>query len=38
VVVLALSGWLLALQPAQIDDRVTYEVERQFADPASGST
>jgi copper transport protein len=36
VVVLALSGWLLALQPAQIDDRATYEVERQFTDPASG--
>jgi hypothetical protein len=35
-VVLALSGWLLALQPAQIDDRATYEVERQFTDPASG--
>lgn len=36
VVVLALSGWLLALQPARIDDRVAYEVERQFTDATSG--
>lgn len=36
VVVLALSGWLLALSPAGIDDRVTYPVERQFADEAAG--
>ncbi len=36
IVVLALSGWLLALSPAGIDDRVTYPVERQFVDTASG--
>jgi copper transport protein len=36
VIVLALSGWLLALQPAQIDDRVTYAVERQFTDETTG--
>lgn len=36
VVVLALSGWLLALNPAGIDDRPTYAVERQFTDPSSG--
>jgi copper transport protein len=36
VVVLALSGWLLALPPAQFDDRPTYAVERVFTDPASG--
>lgn len=36
VVVLALSGWLLALSPAQIDDRVTYAVERQFTDETTG--
>lgn len=36
VVVLALSGWLLALSPAGIDDRETYPVERQFTDTTSG--
>lgn len=36
VIVLALSGWLLALQPAGIDDRVTYPVERRFSDTTSG--
>lgn len=36
VVVLALSGWLLALQPAGIDDRITYPVERLFNDDTSG--
>lgn len=36
VVVLAFSGWLLALQPAQIDDRAGYAIERQFTDTESG--
>lgn len=36
VIVLALSGWLLALNPAGIDDRPTYAIERQFTDPSSG--
>lgn len=36
VLVLALSGWLLALQPAGIDDRATYPVERRFSDATSG--
>jgi hypothetical protein len=35
-VVLALSGWMLALSPARIDDSVTYAVSRQFNDTASG--
>ncbi len=36
VVVLALSGWLLALNPAQISDRPGYNIERRFSDPVSG--
>lgn len=36
VVVLALSGWMLTLTPAQIDDSITYEVNRPFNDAASG--
>ncbi len=36
VVVLALSGWLLALNPAQISDRPDYDIERRFSDPVSG--
>ena len=36
VVVLALSGWLLALNPAQISDRADYSIERRFSDPVSG--
>lgn len=35
-VVLALSSWLLALGPAGIDDRPSYEIERRFTDPVSG--
>jgi copper transport protein len=36
VVVLALSGWLLALNPAQISDRPEYNIERRFSDSVSG--
>jgi copper transport protein len=38
VVVLALSGWLLALTPAQLSDDgdVDYAVTESFVDPASG--
>ncbi len=38
VVVLALSGWLLALQPANVDPAgsISYSVSRPFVDPTSG--
>jgi putative copper export protein len=35
VVVLAMSGWLLGLTPAQLETPVTYAVERQFVDRTS---
>jgi copper transport protein len=36
VLVLALSGWMLALTPAQVGDDITYQVNRPFVDAASG--
>jgi copper transport protein len=36
VVVLALSGWMLALTPAQVNNDIAYQVNRPFVDAASG--
>jgi hypothetical protein len=36
VFVLALSGWMLALTPAQVGDDISYQVNRPFVDAASG--
>jgi putative copper export protein/methionine-rich copper-binding protein CopC len=36
VVVLALSGWLLGLTPAQVNNDISYQVNRPFVDDASG--